>query len=355
VATYRAAPTEIDLAGTVVSTWAYNDMVPGPLLRATAGDVVEVKVDNALDEATSIHWHGLAIVNSMDGVPGLTQPDIDPRTQFTYRFAVPDSGTYWFHPHHGLQLDHGLYAPLIIDGRDDDVDVHVEYVIVLDDWLDGLGTTPEQELERIRDMGAAMGGPGHDMGDMEMATSPLLGGDAGDAVYPFHLVNGSPIDDPVTLDPQPRGGDRLRLRFVNAGGDTAYRVAIGGHRMTVTHTDGFAIVPFEVDAFVIGMGERYDVTIDIRSGVWPLVALAEGKQARAAAVIRTRDASASPTPDLTADIDELDGVWLRYADLRAAEDVALTPPDVVDTRLITLTGGMVGFDWGFRWPAVRRS
>jgi len=134
---------------------------------------------------------------------------------------------------------------------------------------------------------------------------------------------------------------------VNAGGDTAYRVAIGGHRMTVTHTDGFAIVPFEVDAFVIGMGERYDVTIDIRSGVWPLVALAEGKQARAAAVIRTRDAGASPTPDLTADIDELDGVWLRYADLRAAEDVALTPPDVVDTRLITLTGGMVGFDWGF--------
>ena len=125
--------------------------------------------------------------------------------------------------------------------------------------------------------------------------------------------------------------------------------------MTVTHTDGFAIVPFEVDAFVIGMGERYDVTIDIRSGVWPLVALAEGKQARAAAVIRTRDAGASPTPDLTADIDELDGVWLRYADLRAAEDVALTPPDVVDTRLITLTGGMVGFDWGFRWPAVRRS
>ena len=68
MATYRAAPTEIDLAGTVVSTWAYNDMVPGPLLRATAGDVVEVKVDNAFDEATSIHWHGLAIVNSMDGV-----------------------------------------------------------------------------------------------------------------------------------------------------------------------------------------------------------------------------------------------------------------------------------------------
>lgn len=70
VATYRAAPTEVDLAGTAVSTWAYNDMLPGPLLRATAGDVVEVKIDNALDEATSIHWHGLAIVNSWMGSPG---------------------------------------------------------------------------------------------------------------------------------------------------------------------------------------------------------------------------------------------------------------------------------------------
>lgn len=345
VASYRAERVELDLAGRVVSTWGYNGSVPGPLLRARAGDVVEVSIDNALDEATSIHWHGLAIDNAMDGVPGLTQDDIAAGASFTYRFAVPDAGTYWFHPHHGLQLEHGLYAPLIIDGADEDLDVDVEYVIVLDDWLDGLGITPEQELERIRAMGVEMATGGHDMS--AMATSPLLGGDAGDAVYPTHLINGRPLGDPLTFEPRPRAGDRVRLRVINAGADTAYRVAVGGHRVSVTHTDGFPVEPIEVDAFLIGMGERYDVTFTVRDGAWPVIALAEGKDARAAAILRTRGASASSTPDLTADVDELDGSWLRYADLRAAEAVRLEPSGDVRTQHITLTGDMTTFDWGF--------
>ena len=345
VETYRAGPVELDLAGTVVSTWGYSDRVPGKLLRARVGDLVEVTIDNALDEATSVHWHGLAIVNSMDGVPGLTQPDIDPGSSFTYRFVVPDAGTYWFHPHHGLQLDRGLYTPIIIDGPDDRVDADAEYVLVLDDWLDGLGTTPEDELVRIRQLGASMSEMG-DMGGMSMATSPLLGGDAGDAVYPHHLINGRPLTDPLTLEPRPRGGDRVRLRIINAGSDTAYRVAVGGHRMTVTHSDGFPVVPFEVDAFIIGMGERYDVTIDVQSGAWPIIALAEGKGARAAAVLRTVDATATEAPDLSASIAELDGVWLRYGDLRAADSAALTLPNDIRTRTIKLTGGMSRYDWG---------
>jgi FtsP/CotA-like multicopper oxidase with cupredoxin domain len=345
-ATYRAGAVELDLAGRVVTTVAYNGSVPGPTLRARAGDVVEVTVENGLDEATSIHWHGLAIDNAMDGVPGLTQEDILPGTSFTYRFRVPDAGTYWFHPHHGLQLEHGLYAPFIIGapGNEDEA-ADAEYVVVLDDWLDGLGLTPKEELERIRQMGADMGSGGHDMS--MMATSPLLGGDAGDAVYPAHLINGRPIDDPPTLDPQPRGGDRVRLRFINAGGDTAYRVAIGGHRMTITHTDGFPVEPVEVDAFIIGMGERYDVVVEVRDGAWPVIALAEGKDARAAAILRTRGTEATTAPDLMADVDELDGQWLRYADLRAASDVALDPRGELRRQHIALTGDMVKFDWGF--------
>ena len=328
-----------------MSTWGYSDTVPGKLLRARAGDLVEVTVDNALDEATSVHWHGLAIVNSMDGVPGLTQPDIEPGSSFTYRFVVPDAGTYWFHPHHGLQLDRGLYAPFIIDGPNDNIDTDVEYVLVLDDWLDGLGTTPEDELVRIRELGASMGDMG-DMGAMSMASSPLLGGDAGDAVYPHHLINGRPLTDPLTLEPRPSDGDRVRLRVINAGSDTAYRFAIGGHRMTITHSDGFPVVPIDLDAFVIGMGERYDVTIDMRSGAWPIVALAEGKDARAAAVLRTVDATATATPDLEASIAELDGVWLRYSDLRAADSAALTLPNDIRNRTIKLTGGMSRYNWG---------
>ena len=344
---YRAGPVELDLAGTIVSTWGYSDSVPGKVLRARAGDLVEVTIENALEEATTIHWHGLAIVNSMDGVPGLTQPAIEPGSSFTYRFVVPDPGTYWFHPHHGLQLDRGLYAPFIIDDPSDGDDVDIEYVLVLDDWLDGLGTTPEDELARIREFGMSMDHPDMGgMGGMGMATSPLLGGDAGDAVYPHHLINGRPFGDPLTLEPRPRSGDRLRLRIVNAGSDTAYRVAVGGHRMTVTHSDGFPVVPFDVDAFIIGMGERYDVTIVVRSGAWPIIALAEGKDARAAAVLRTVDATAIATPDLLAAIAELDGVWLRYADLRAAPSAALTPPSEIRSRTLQLTGGMGSYDWG---------
>jgi len=50
----------------------------------------------------------------------------------------------------------------------------------------------------------------------------------------------------------------VRLRIVNAGADTAFRVALAGHRLTVTHTDGFPVRPVTGDALLVGMGERYD-------------------------------------------------------------------------------------------------
>ena len=349
-ARYTAAPMRWSIAGTEVVTWGYEAQLPGPLLRATAGDLVEVTIDNQLPEATSIHWHGLAITNAMDGVPGVTQVDIEPDAQFTYRFVVPDPGTYWFHPHHGLQLERGLYAPLVIDDPDEHVIADADYVLVLDDWLDGTGTTPEEEYSRIRAVGMEMG----DMSDMdhdsmEMATSPLLGGDAGDARHAYHLINGRPLEDPATLDPLPRAGDRIRLRFINASADTAYRVAVGGHRLTVTHSDGFPVEPVDVDAFLIGMGERYDVTLVVDSGSWPIIAIAEGKDQRAGAILRTSDTNAGGA--VRFDAGELDGAWLRYADLAAHERVRLEPPSDLISIGVALTGGMMKTDWGINGNA----
>jgi multicopper oxidase len=347
-ATYTAGQMRWSILGEEVATWGYESQLPGPLLRATAGDLVEVTLVNQLSAATSVHWHGLAIVNAMDGVPAVTQPDIEPGSQFTYLFTVPDAGTYWFHPHHGLQLERGLYAPFVIDDPDEHIAADVDYVIVLDDWLDGAGTTPEQEYDRIRAAGMEMGDMGDmsemDHGSMGMATSPLLGGDAGDARHPYHLINGRPLDDPSTLEPLPRPGDRVRLRFINASADTAYRVAVGGHQLTVTHTDGFPVVPVEVDAFLIGMGERYDVTVDVQSGSWPIVAIAEGKDQRAGAILRTSDTNARAS--IAFEAAELDGTWLRYADLAAHERARLTPPDDITEIDLALTGGMAMTDWG---------
>ncbi len=349
-----AAPATVELGRTTVQTWAYDGVVPGREMRVTQGDIVEVALRNDLPEDTTIHWHGIALRNDMDGVPDLTQPPIRPGESFTYRFTVPDAGTYWFHPHMGLQLDRALYAPLIIDARDEPGRYDVDQVVVLDDWLDGTGTTPEDTLRSLTGMGG--GGMNHggmndgDINDsgtmgMSMYRSELLGGDAGDVEYPLHLLNGRPPSDRATIE-VPAGG-RARLRLLNAGSDTAYRVALGGHRLTVTHADGFPVAPVEVDALLIGMGERYDVVVQPSSGAWPLVALAEGKNLTATAVVRTTDAGASAPPPPDVRPVELDGRLLRYSDLRAIEAVRLESRSPVVEETIKLTGSMMPYSWAF--------
>jgi FtsP/CotA-like multicopper oxidase with cupredoxin domain len=126
-----------------------------------------------------------------------------------------------------------------------------------------------------------------------VGTSKLLGGDAGDIAYPYYLINGRIPSAPTTFNAKP--GQRIRIRFINTGSDTAFRVALAGHSMTVTHTDGYPVVPTKVDALLIGMAERYDVTVTADDGVFPLVALAEGKNALARALLST-GAGSPPDP-----------------------------------------------------------
>jgi len=121
----------VDLGGPVVKTWAYGESVPGPLLRARAGDLMRIKVDNALPATTSVHWHGIALRNDMDGVPGMTQAPIGAGKAFTYEFTVPDPGTYFYHPHSGLQIDRGLYGALLVDEAADPGGYDVEWTVVL--------------------------------------------------------------------------------------------------------------------------------------------------------------------------------------------------------------------------------
>lgn len=250
-----AAPTTLDLAGTSAATWAFGG-IPAPVIRLTAGDTLKATVRNQLDADTSVHWHGLALRNDMDGVPPVTQAPIAPGGQFAYEFVTPHPGTYWFHPHVGPQLDHGLYGALIIDDPDEKVTWDDEWVLILDDWLDGVTATPDQVLTDLSKGMGDMGG----MGDMFMrmgnllmgATSDLLGGDAGDVYYPHYLINGKPKADPAQFTGTP--GARVRIRVINAGSDTAFRFAIGGHTLTITHTDGFPVDPVEVDSVLIGMG-----------------------------------------------------------------------------------------------------
>ncbi|MBX9717764.1 MAG: multicopper oxidase family protein [Microbacteriaceae bacterium] len=340
----RAQSTLIDLGGVPVPTWSYGS-VPAPVLRAALGDTIELQLQNDLKAETTIHWHGLALRNDMDGVPGVTQDAIAVGSAFTYRFTAPHPGTYWFHPHVGTQLDTGLYGALIIDDPREPLAYDEEWVVILDDWLDGITATPDQVLAELSSGMGSMGEMGGlmRMGNMLMgAESELLGGDAGDVYYPEYLINGRPTADPETYSSAP--GRRVRIRMINAGSDTAFRVALGGHRMTVTHTDGFPVQPVEGDAVLLGMGERYDVIVTLGDGAFPFVAEAEGKGARGFAVVRTAVGNA-PAP--TVDVAELGGKVVTADQLSAAEAVQL--PQAQPDREITLrlTGGMDNYDWAF--------
>ena len=342
-------PVTVDLGGPVVNTWAYGDSVPGPLLRARAGDLLRVQVDNQLPATTSVHWHGIALRNDMDGVPGVTQAPIKAGEPFTYEFTVPDPGTYFYHPHSGVQIDRGLYGALLVDDKADPGGYDVEWTVVLDDWVDGTGRTPDDVLKDLTSASnGGTAGPGSDMGGMggmdmggmgDGMSSPLLGG-AGDIVYPHYLANGRVPAAPVTLTAKP--GQRARLRLVNAASDTAFRVALGGHRLTVTDSDGFPVAPVTTDALLIGMGERYDVLVTVGDGVFPLVALAEGKAGNALALVRS---AVGTPPTASARPTELAGKVILSTDLTAADAVRLPTKGVDRRHDLLLSGSMAPYRW----------
>ena len=215
-----AGETNIDLGGVKVRTWAYGNQVPAREIRLKKGKRLRAELTNAMPQDVTVHWHGIALVNDMDGVPDLTQVAVPNGQTFKYDFVVPDAGTYWFHSHVGAQLDRGLYGPLIIEDPNEKVDYDDELVLVLDDWIDGTGTNADQVFENLKKTGMkpmAPGGPG------VTPTSPL-GEDGGDVTYPYFVVNGRVPADPQVVDY--RAGQRIRLRVINAGSDTAFRVAV---------------------------------------------------------------------------------------------------------------------------------
>lgn len=134
-----AAPAEWFLAGedqAPSTLWLYGSSLPGPTIRARKGERLRIRFTNRLEEPTSVHWHGIRIENSMDGVAGLTQPAVEPGESFVYDFALPDSGTYWYHAHNRSwnQVTRGLYGPMIIAEEDTPYQPQGDVTLIMDDW-----------------------------------------------------------------------------------------------------------------------------------------------------------------------------------------------------------------------------
>ena len=84
-----AEPVVRELApGTRANLWGYNGSSPGPTIEVVEGDKVRIFVTNKLPEHTAVHWHGQRLPNGMDGVGGLTQPQIPAGKTFVYEFTA---------------------------------------------------------------------------------------------------------------------------------------------------------------------------------------------------------------------------------------------------------------------------
>jgi len=248
--TVTAAPGFVDLGPGFLAqpAWLYNGALPGPILRATAGQTLRMRFRNELPESTTVHFHGQPSTVGMDGMEGISRPAVAPGQEFRYELRDLTPGTYWFHPHsaiHHEQLDRGLHGVLIVDPPNSSLDpaFDAEHVVVFDDW-----------------------------------SATTTGGS-----YTGSVCNGKTSlgQNPIQVTP----GQRVRLRLVNVAATTNYVVALDGHTLTVTHTDGNRVQPVNVSAIPLGIGERYDVIVQCNNpGIWSLAA--STIQNRTATVVR---------------------------------------------------------------------
>ncbi|MDF1692015.1 MAG: multicopper oxidase family protein [Zhongshania sp.] len=209
--------------------FGFNGQFPAPVIRAKQGRPLRVKFVNKLNEASTIHWHGIRIDIAMDGVPYLTQPPVPAGGSFIYEFTCPDAGTFWYHPHMNSveQLGKGLVGALIVEEHN--LPDYHDVIIGLKDWrLNPDGSYLPLSLPR------------------EAARAGTLG--------TLATVNGK--QKPVIEVP---AGERLRLRFLNLDNTRVYNLSLRDKNTKVIAIDGSPIAePYPLEVHPTGAGMRLD-------------------------------------------------------------------------------------------------
>jgi len=136
-----------------------NGASPGPEIRATQGDLVEVTlVNDNVEAGTTLHWHGIDVPNAMDGVAGVTQDAVAPGEEFVYRFVAHQVGTYWYHSHQVSheQVRRGLLGAFVVEPREVEAGL-LDQVAILHRYSDptlngrsGTTTIDAEPGERVR-------------------------------------------------------------------------------------------------------------------------------------------------------------------------------------------------------------
>ena len=223
--TAKITPWEWD-TGQFVDAWTYNGVVPGPEIRVTEGDNVRIIVKNELPESHAVHWHGLMVPNSQDGVAFITQPPIKPGHSFTYEFqARPgNAGSHMYHSHinssHQVQM--GLLGAFIIEPKDPSSRPAFdrEYTLILNE------------------------GP--------------IGG---------FSINGKSF--PATQPLMATKGEKILIRYMNEGA-MIHPMHLHGMPQQVIAQDGWLLPqPYFCDTLNVAPGQRLDVLVDATElGTW---------------------------------------------------------------------------------------
>jgi FtsP/CotA-like multicopper oxidase with cupredoxin domain len=202
-----AEPVVREIApGMKAHLWGYNGQSPGPTIEVVEGDRLRIFVTNKLPEHTSIHWHGQRLPNGMDGVGGLTQPQIPPGKTYVYEFVARRPGTFMYHPHADemVQMAMGMMGFWVTHPRDPKVmRVDRDFVFLLNNYdIDPGSYTPKVST-----------------------------------MMDFNLFNFNSRVFPGIDHMVCRQGDRVRIRIGNLT-MTSHPIHLHGHEFVVTGTDG---------------------------------------------------------------------------------------------------------------------
>lgn len=264
----------VNFTGKDVQAYTFNGRIPGPVIEATEGDLLNLTFCNKLTVDTSVHKHGLILPNRYDGVPYLNAPPIPPGACRIDKIPLVQSGTYWYHAHDAdMKEQRGMYGPIVIHPKNGErVAADHDTVIFLSDWTN---ERPMEVFRRLRtsdgEFYARKKNSVQSWDRVIAAGMPAIKGrfqglwngmgpmDVSDVGYDAFLVNGRRT---ITI-PQPAHGEKVRLRIINGGTSTFFNTQFACGPMTIVATDGKDVQSRRVNRILIGTGETYDVIVSM--------------------------------------------------------------------------------------------
>jgi plastocyanin len=235
--------------GVHVDTWAFGfegqkASVPGPEIRVQEGDFVRVYFKNTHEEPHTIHFHGLNAPFHSDGVPGLSQHEVEEDEVFIYEFVAKRPGTHVYHCHFQtlLHLDMGMYGAFIVEAKDEIYKVDRELVWFFDEW------SVIEEGKKWYDL-------------------PMAGFSGKYNYFTINSVAWPKLDAAITGIKE---GEKIRVRMINMG-YANHSMHIHGHKTSVTHFDGYPVKdPYYIDTIPIAPGQRIDFIFEADNpGIFP--------------------------------------------------------------------------------------